>query len=132
MGPTVCANALAGGVKCLHLAPVHVARSRSRPAYGEEEGCGKVAGGERGKGDLVVRDVTVVEGDLGPEGSVAECPGMEKEVGLLLEHIALDDIGVAAGFGTELVVEKEEPVGRCCHVRTPKDRPELRAPVATI
>jgi hypothetical protein len=31
----------------------------------------------------------------------------------------LDDVGVMAGFGPELVVEEEEPVRRCSHVELP-------------
>lgn len=50
---------------------------------------------------------------------------MEKEVEVLLEGSAFEDVGVVAGFGTELVVEEEEPVGGCCHDRTPVQRASM-------
>jgi len=101
------------------LVPVHVAWARCCPADRDEEGCGEVAGGEDGKGDVVVGDVAVVEGDLGEEGCVALGASAEEEVDVLLEGVALDDVGVMAGFGPELVVEEEEPVRRCSHVELP-------------
>ena len=63
--------------------------------------------------------MAVVEGDLGVESGVAEGAGAEEEVGVLLEGVALDDVGVVAGSGSELVIEEEEPVGGCSHGGTP-------------
>ncbi len=40
---------------------------------------------------------------------------MEEEVEVLLESVALDDVGVVTGSGPELVVEEEEPVRGCSH-----------------
>jgi hypothetical protein len=41
---------------------------------------------------------------------------------VLLEGRSFEDVGVLAGFGPELVVEKKEPVGGCSHGRTPNRR----------
>lgn len=113
MRPAVGADVLAGGVEGLDVGPVHVAGARSHPADGEEKGGGEVTGGEGGKGYLVVGEVAVVEGDLGPEGLGGLGAGAEEEVDVLLEEVALGYVGVVAGCGSELVVKEEEPVGGC-------------------
>ncbi len=70
----------------------------------------------------MVGDVAVVEGDLGEEGGVVEGSGVEEEVEVLLEGAAFEDVGVMAGFGAELMVEEEEPIGGCSHEETPSRR----------
>ena len=61
---------------------------------------------EDGKSVLEVGDVAVVEGDLGDEwGGGAK---LEEEVGVLLEVFGVDDVGVLAAGGPELVIEEIE------------------------
>ena len=115
-------DALARGLEGSDLGPIHVTGASCCPADRKEEGCGEIPSGESWKGDVVVGDVTVVEGDLRIEGRVAERAGLEEEIEVLFEGGAFEDVGVMARFGPELVIEEEDPVGGCSHGGTPNRR----------
>ena len=57
---------------------------------------------------LEVRDVSVVEGEFGPEGVVRMASKMGKEFELLCEAFGGENVGVVASAGSEFVIQKME------------------------